>query len=247
MIKSFDLSETGQYDDALLYKILRKLDPDNYRVTYEMKGFLRSNIDGDNMKELLPGKWLHDEVINAYMYMCEKWDWAMSIKDENHIRSCFMGTSFLSLQKLPKSTLRVRSPYPHVCDSRFIFCPVNVENSHWYLMFACIKENYIRIIDSLPRERKLYSDALKRLRKAIQPFYCEWTKGQNFKPEIRYPNSTDAKQTNLFDCGVYTLMNMELEMKNQHVDHTHNWWFEKYGRDKIAITLLKGHLIDYLI
>ena len=135
----------------------------------------------------------------------------------------------------------------HFGFGHHIHMSVTVGSYFVQLMLETVTGTYMHIIDSLPRERNLYSDALKRLRKAIQPFYCEWTKGQNFKPEIRYPNSTDAKQTNLFDCGVYTLMNMELEMKNQHVDHTHNWWFEKYGRDKIAITLLKGHLIDYLI
>ena len=177
------------------------------------------NIDMNRrkMKGFMPNTWLNDENINFYMEMLNVRDAGLceKAKAEGHTRlpSHFFSSFFMAFLKtgdaynygsVKRWTKKLSTS---VFNMRRIYCPININNTHWTLAVVHIDIKAIRYYDSMNGGGKAYMAALLR-----------WLKDEaKDKNGVEYdtsdwkcvPQRDIPQQKNGFDCGMFTILNCD--------------------------------------
>ena len=176
-----------------------------------------------NLSQLYHGNWLNDDIIDAYLQICnEKWNKSNSSKlfDSHAIRNNN------SIPKLLFGNKKKES----IAEYQKLIFPVNINNVHWVLIVILVNECQIKIIDSLACSEDVKSIA-KGIQNALQHTKKTW-------PIV----TIEGGQSNSSDCGVFVIKAAENEIKNSH--ETINQSDIKDIRKSICLELLKYKFKD---
>ena len=179
-------------------------------------------ITGRTLATLRDGKWLNDEVINFYMLLLQhRDDSILNTMLPQYRPSRFFPSFFITkllTKRLDKYDYRQVKRWTRsidVFDFEKLYFPINVSNSHWTLAVVYMQTRRIQYYDSLLNTTTIYLTALKRW---IQDEHAD-KKGipllNNDEWEVVPCSSeTTPKQTNGYDCGVFTIMSADLISRN---------------------------------
>lgn len=131
------------------------------------------SVKRSSMRSLQPEKWLNDEVMNYFhrSFLSHR-DEQLCASDPGRTRSHFFSTYFVQMlfdEKNSDPELRGTYNYDNVkrwgnkvsgkdiFRFKYVFCPINLDNSHWTMAIIFMKERRIQYYDSFggTDERKL--------------------------------------------------------------------------------------------
>ena len=123
-----------------------------------------------------------------------------------------------------------------------IFCPININNSHWTLLVMYIKLKKIVYYDSMGR-----SSCSKYLNGALRYLGDEADRlGRGFLPDEWELVPTDLNNTpqqqNGYDCGVFTIMFADFLTHNLPLSFSQE--IIQLCRKKICLNIIRGYLDD---
>jgi hypothetical protein len=154
-----------------------------------------------------PGRWLNDEIVNAYMQMCERR--GKDQPDRPYVFSSFFLTTLVrekigySYPDVQRWTARGKGKADLFARRAVIF-PVNIGNTHWVMVCADVKFKRITYYDSMGGEGRSVLETIFRYlkdehqSKKNAPLPDGW--------EFVSPKKTVPQQNNCNDCGVFTCM-----------------------------------------
>ena len=171
------------------------------------------DLNGSDLKSLMPKEWLNDVVINAYISTLKG---VQSIKNGSHLLStrCDVKRWFRKSKIEPEG---------------FLLVPINVKGNHWALCIVNFDERLVYYYDSLPG----YSDRnyARELANIIERTYSRLYHRMTIDI-LRGPI-----QTNSYDCGVFVLAMAKYVSEGKRPNYSQKDM--KKFRRKIAKTLLK--------
>ena len=205
-------------------------------------------ITGRTLATLRDGKWLNDEVINFYMLLLQQRDDSISITILHQRRPSRFFPSFLTkllTKRLDKYDYRQVKRWTRsidVFDFEKLYFPINVSNSHWTLAVVYMQTRRIQYCDSLLNTTTIYLTALKRW---IQDEHAD-KKGipllNNYEwVVVPCSSETTPKQTNGYDCGVFTIMSADLIARNLDIMLLSQNYMPTLRR-RIVLDIVRGHL-----
>ena len=125
----------------------------------------KDSVQRSSMRTLRPIKWLNDEVINFFLKNClARRDEMLCARETGRRRSHFFGSFFVQTmfdEKNNDPRLRGRYNYKNVrrwskkvpgkdiFKLKYIFCPINLDNSHWTLAVIFMEDKRIQYYDSM--------------------------------------------------------------------------------------------------
>jgi sentrin-specific protease 1 len=123
------------------------------------------SVQRSSMRTLRPRKWLNDEVINYYVKNClARQDEMLCARETGRRRSHFYNSFFVQTMFDEKNNdpgLRgiynyesvknwsVKVPGKDIFKLKYIFCPINPDNSHWTLAVIFMEDKRIQYYDSM--------------------------------------------------------------------------------------------------
>ena len=123
------------------------------------------SVQRGSMQSLRPGQWLNDEVINYFLKNClARRDEMLCAREPGRRRSHFFNSFFVQTmfdEKNNDPRLRGRYNYKNVrrwskkvpgkdiFKLKYIFCPINLDNSHWTLAVIFMEDKRIQYYDSM--------------------------------------------------------------------------------------------------
>ena len=159
------------------------------------------------MMEIYENQWLNNDVIDFYMKMLHERDMMLCVQDKSrrssHYYSCYFMTLLLPPNGYNYSNEKLVEEVQCFRKEK-IFCPINVNASHWSMLVIYIQEKRIAYYDSMQVHGKKYLDG------ALQYLVDEsLTMNRPFDKEqwtlITYADGLPL-QENDYDCGVFALM-----------------------------------------
>jgi sentrin-specific protease 1 len=125
----------------------------------------KDSVQRGSMQRLSPGKWLNDEVINYFLKNClAMQDKKLCKKEPGRRRSHFFNSFFVqNLFDLKNKDQKLRGIYNYekvrrwsrmvpmprdIFSLKYIFCPININNSHWTLAVIFMEAKKIQYYDS---------------------------------------------------------------------------------------------------
>lgn len=198
-----------------------------------------------SMQRLMPGKWLDDEIINAYMMMLNDRDQRLCRQIPSRRCTRFFNTFFYS--KLMEGGVydytRVRRWTKRVdvfaCEKLVI--PINLSNTHWILVVIYVQAKEMHLMDSMgPQNRSSYLDNVGR-----------WL-GDEYRVRKKNGKELDVGgwkkvfredvplQRNGFDCGMFVITAADYLADNLPLEYTQEDM--PLNRLKVGSALLKGRL-----
>jgi Ulp1 family protease len=190
--------------------------------------------------EIYENQWLSDDVVDFYMKMLNEHDMEMCMYDKtrrsSHYYSCYFMTLLLPPNGYNYNNVKGWSKKFNVFEKEKIFCPINVNASHWSMLVIYIQEKMIAYYDSMQVHGKKYLDA------ALQYLVDEsLTMNRPFDKEqwtlITYTDGLPL-QENDYDCGVFALMyadfitdDLPLVFGQQHME---------LFRKKMCVAIMRG-------
>jgi sentrin-specific protease 1 len=125
----------------------------------------KDSVQRGSMQRLSPGKWLNDEVINYFLKNCLAMrDKKLCKKEPGRRRSHFFNSFFVqNLFDLKNKDQKLRGIYNYekvrrwsrmvptprdIFSLKYIFCPININNSHWTLAVIFMEAKKIQYYDS---------------------------------------------------------------------------------------------------
>ena len=192
------------------------------------------------MMEIYENQWLNNDVIDFYMKMLHERDMMLCVQDKSrrssHYYSCYFMTLLLPPNGYNYSNVKSWSKKFNVFEKEKIFCPINVNVSHWSMLVIYIQEKRIAYYDSMQVHGKKYLDG------ALQYLVDEsLTMNRPFDKEqwtlITYADGLPL-QENDYDCGVFALMyadfitdDLPLVFGQQHME---------LFRKKMCLSIMRG-------
>ena len=180
------------------------------------------NIDfrQEYIQLLKPYEWLNDEVINFYMAMLQERN--NYLKGKCHFFTSHFFTRMIGPQRdqINFGDIMNWSKNFDVFECDKIFFPVNILDTHWFLIVVHVQKKEIVSYDSFNRDHMFYLDILMNwlLFEAID-FSAKKQRVRNAKPSINKKEWTlrkeqVPKQNNGCDCGVFTIMFADFVLEN---------------------------------
>ena len=179
------------------------------------------SVTAESMKTLKPGKWLNDEVICYFLKRClGDRDKKLCLEQPGRKRSHFFNSFFVQNmldEKSDNASLRGKYNYKMVerwsnkvpggdlFNLKYIFIPINLDNTHWTSAVIFMEEKRIQYYDSMG------GTDMTKLEGLLQYLKDEFKakKGRVLdKREWTLVNCTrdTPGQGNGFDCGVFTCL-----------------------------------------
>jgi sentrin-specific protease 1 len=125
----------------------------------------------------------------------------------------------------------------------FFFLPVNVDNYHWYLICADMIKKQVRVYDSGTRftSKESRLAMMHKLTGYIGDELCARKTGILGQSDWSYIEHKCNQQTNIYDCGVFTVMNADF------ISNDCPLWFNQthitHFRNKIASDIIRGRVL----
>ncbi|KAF9523387.1 hypothetical protein CPB83DRAFT_775620 [Crepidotus variabilis] len=242
---------------------LPEAELEQVKLTFKVKGrrvalIKTTPIEDDDFRRLRPGRWLNDELINAYMILIQA-------RADRPARSTDIGfrTAPLRLIEINRNIFcfgtfffhrLVRHGYQEAKLSSWtknvnifsldrILLPINHFNNHWTAASINFTRKRIESFDSLEDSNHgrvfkflcQYLDAEHR-DKRFEPF--------NFSGWINYTHPMQPLQSNGCDCGVFTLVTLDALARGED-DLLFDQSNMAYFRMRIGWEILNGTLKTY--
>lgn len=212
------------------------------------------SVQRASMHTLKPGMWLNDEIIHYFYVMLAKRDEELCQNDPSRKRSHFFKSFFIT-KLLNEGNPSCDGEYEYKNVKRWskkvpgkdifeldkILFPINMGNMHWICAAIFMNEKRIQIFDSMGSSGTRYLDALFNYiqdehidkKKTPLPDADAW--------ELVPTQGDTPRQTNGFDCGVFTCMfadflskDTALVFSQKHISQC---------RERIALSIMKGKAI----
>ena len=211
-------------------------------------------IQRESMRRLRPGKWLNDEVIHFFYLLLAIRDAkeASGLNGTPKRRSHFFKSFFIT--KLLDEGVTNRYTYSNVkkwsesvpgkdiFGLNKVFVPFNLSNVHWACVVIFMQERRIQFYDSMGGGGMYYMRAI------LQYLKDEWARKNNGKElphlsewKLVTCTSDTPRQTNCFDCGVFTCMFADFLSMDYPLSFTQEH-ATRY-RERIALSILQGCVI----
>lgn len=196
-------------------EILRQRNSANWKLEYTNS----DSVNLQSIKRANPGIWLNDEMISTFLLRVLK----KTVNDPHaHYFNTYFMSQLLSTGNSGRDPPRynfgnVRRWTRHIrrqgglLGMRDVFVPINHTNSHWLFIHVEVNEHKITIRDSMGRQdyHDTYMTAmLDYLGDLYQEFKNEDPTDWKATWTCSYVHS--PQQTNSYDCGVFTLVNIAL-------------------------------------
>jgi len=191
-----------------------------------------------NFHNLLPGKWLDDEGINAYSLLLE-WRHKKTLlliptAPKLYFFSTFLYKQLWFMHEYSYDIVRRWTKNVDIFSMDKIFIPINWGDSHWILVVVRVgaKTGTVSMYDSLGGQMSLVTSSITQwlideANDKGKP-QREWT---HHYPKCRQQENSD-------DCGVFTLSTMDLLARGLPLSF--NTRSTAYYRCRIAAELLSG-------
>eukprot|EP00536_Pseudo-nitzschia_multiseries_P008221 jgi/Psemu1/257011/estExt_Genewise1Plus.C_2060009 len=212
------------------------------------------SVQRASMRTLQPGMWLNDEIVHYFYLMLAKRDEELCINDTSRKRSHFFKSFFIT-KLLNEGNSSCDGKYEYRNVKRWskkvpgkdifqldkILFPINMDNMHWICAAIFMEGKKIEVFDSMGSSGNRYLHALFRYvqdehldkKKSPLPDADEW--------ELIPTQGSTPRQTNAYDCGVFTCMfadflskDTALVFSQQHINQC---------RERIALSIMKGKAI----
>ena len=122
-----------------------------------------------------------------------------------------------------------------------IFFPINTANSHWTLLVLHMQQRVAYYYDSLPGRSDRPSECFERMKLWLTDEAKDKKQDLNYDPsDWKLVEPQCPKQTNGYDCGVFTIMYMDFLVDDLPLDFTQD--DIPAFREKIAADILRGSL-----
>ena len=196
------------------------------------------NLLSNNIKTLIPPRWLDDNVIDAYMNLIERRSYRTGYPSVyRHDTHFFTTYGDLDPNHLPNATRKT-----NILGYDLLFFPLHVNESHWAFVYADTKTYTLYYMDSMfnPLSR---TNALKMVQTYL---FLETARLQGEK-EARYfkirlvPDV--PQQTNGYDCGVFLCQYAESISRRMHPSFTQDD-MPSLCRNMVW-EIMKGRLLNY--
>jgi hypothetical protein len=226
------------------YTITPISDADCQHIRDAMQGGYEDDIvakiDEDTVQRrslatLLPGQWLNDEVIHAYLQLLSC--------DKQHFFKSFFVTKLLNenvpgqhgqyqYANVKRWSKKVKGKDIFALDK--VFFPVNQNNVHWTLAVAFVQERRLQFYDSMGGSGRQY---LVELERYFHDEHKDKKKSADPRVWTLEPCTTDTpRQRNVVDCGVFVCMFAEFLSRDRPLTFSQD---DIYNcRDRIAHSLL---------
>ncbi|TNV80992.1 hypothetical protein FGO68_gene15811 [Halteria grandinella] len=173
----------------------------NERLNYE--------ISRSSFERLQPGRWLNDEVINAYIKLINDRTAQKSLTNA-YVMNTFFYTMLEEMAKrgdysFAKIERCLRRQKVDLKAYALTLIPVNLTHSHWLFLAVDFKAWTVYVIDSIGCAQELAQGYLD----VVRPFLNDFQGNSSIEWTIEVTQSI-PKQLNGFDCGLCTCVNMEL-------------------------------------
>ncbi|KAH8342662.1 hypothetical protein KR067_010095, partial [Drosophila pandora] len=194
------------------------------------------NIHRSDIRTLLGGKWLNDEVINFYMNMITD----RSERRAGQLPSVYAMNTFFVPRLLQNGHAGVKrwTRKIDLFSKDIIPVPVHCNGVHWCMAIIHMRDRTIRYYDSMGKPNQPVLDALENylqsesLDKRKQPFDTS---------SFRIESMPDVpQQTNGSDCGVFSCMFAEYISRDQPL--TFSQEHMDYFRKKMVLEICDGEL-----
>lgn len=185
-------------------------------------------ITRNDLRLLLPGNWLNDEIINFYMSLLQQRNEKEVLESNNKIPRCLFLSSFFYCKLLS------RGQYDYAAVKRWtrnidvfnydkIIIPLNIKNCHWILAVIDIQGKRFICYDSIGGS---HVDKLRALEQWLRD---EHSAKLGFKLETSsysFEQPPVPRQSNTDDCGVfccqfarYTSSNWEISFTSKDMNY----------------------------
>ncbi|KAL7491548.1 hypothetical protein ACHAWT_000863 [Skeletonema menzelii] len=216
-----------------------------------------NSVKRENFWTLRPGKWLNDEVINYYIKNClRKRDEMLCSKDTERKRSHFLNSFFAQAMfdlknddddlkgKYNYNNVRAWSkkvPGGNIFKLKYVFCPINIDNIHWVGVCMFMEQKIIEYFDSLSGSGSRY---IKGFLKYVDDEWHDKTGERMDMNEWKIVDcqSSTPRQSNGFDCGVFTCMFAHFLTKDCRPTFKQSDISE--CRNYIALSILKNRVVE---
>lgn len=249
------------------YEIVSVSKEDQERITSVMRGGAQQDIvaqvEGDTVQRrslstLMPGQWLNDEVIHAYLQLltCEKQHFFKSffvtkLRNENvpgkdgqyqytnvkRWSKKVKGMFFSGLNGFGCShSLACLGKDVFALDK--VFFPVNQGNAHWTLAVAFVQERRLQFYDSMGGGGRQYLQDLERY---FKDEFKDKKKTEDTRKWTLVPCTEDTpRQRNVVDCGVFICIFAEFLSRDRPLTFSQDDIY--ICRNRIAHSLLTGKI-----
>ena len=213
-------------------------------------------MDLEGLQRLGAETWLNDQVINFVAKQV--------IQQETSNIYCF--SSYLIAKLLRNSSEESRYDFSTarnwhrprelrqtgttIFDFKHLLAPVNEGNSHWLLVLVDVESRLICLYDSGGSQtsaKNTNSRYLRVMKRYLQDAEAEVVSRRTEQTTqsgpwtIQNRSGTTPKQTNGYDCGVFTLVNMSLIARGIRLDqgsYSQETIYRRQTRQHIAPTIL---------
>lgn len=196
------------------------------------------SITQDLLRKIYENHWINDEVIDFFMKMFQERDDKLSSKKKkrgSHFYSCYF-LHLLLYNGYDYSNVETWAKQFNIFEKDKIFCPINLNNSHWGLVVIFVQEKKIIYYDSMGIKGNEYLVGALRYMENEASIY-----GHEFDCDewelISYDRGLPT-QENSYDCGVFVIMyadyissGLPLTFTQHHVD---------LFRKKMCLHILNG-------
>ena len=214
------------------------------------------SVDLEGLQRLGAETWLSDQVINFVAKQV--------IQQETPNTYCF--SSYLIAKLLRNSSdesrydfstarnwhrpRELRQTGTTILDFKHLLVPVNEGNSHWLLVHVDVESRRIRLYDSGGSQtsaNNTNSRYLRVMKRYLQDVEAEVVRGSAEQTTYLGPwtiqnrSGSTPKQTNGYDCGVFTLVNMSLIARGINLDsgsYSQETIYRRQTRQHIAHVIL---------
>jgi Ulp1 family protease len=201
-----------------------------------------------SLERLKPGKWLNDDIINAYISLINMRSQSLGLK-KAYIFNTFFYTMIEDMQgrndyDFKKLMRIINRKKVNLLDYEYVLIPVNQTHYHWYLLSINLRTQTFDLIDSMTTAQETLATSLS----VLQPFLHDYltatqieTPQTSFKSQI-LPDV--PKQQNGSDCGLFTCLNMELLARVGTIgSYSVDQEFSNEARKRLSLELLFGEII----
>ncbi len=173
---------------------------------------IHTYIRMDDLCRLKPRQWLNDNIINYVgEYLIAKRDEQLCKIYPQRKRLHYFIVGFMDFLFNGYDAVKGWTKKINIFELSKIFCPVNIDNSHWVLCVIFMEKKEIVFYDSFHSKGDKYLNALLDYVEKE----AERRGNKSFdKKEWTCKNGDPPKQKNGYDCGVFTIMCMDFLSDN---------------------------------
>lgn len=212
----------------MLQEIVDVLDGKDNDIVIEK---FNIKIKTEDLLTLTGDNWLNDEIINFYFSLIQE-------RNPLHVH-CFNSFFYNTLKNSGYEGVRRWTRKFDLFEKKVILIPIHVRANHWCCAVIKLNEKKIKYYDSLGGHNQR---CLRLLKKYVQDESKD-KNGEEFDFtdwELVTPQNI-TKQTNGFDCGVFTCLFANYEAKNKGFDFQQN--DIPYFRQRIIYEIIHGKLL----